>query len=769
MKQIKTNYLINSLFYGLIAIVFSLILDQWLFTFLNISQPFLNISIDLKIILTVILILIFYDYRLSALLLALGIVISLLFWMVSLNTLIDWFQLIQSFILEFRYSSYWILYETGLIQNMPSLTPYFIGLFSLVLSWLLVFVFANGFLSLLILVAPLFFIPNIVELSDWRWYLFLGLGLSLLIHFKAYSGSLRKAKTNFLMLLVFALSITSMTLGLSQILDENFFFNQSLYEYFSDESIINRSFIDPFSLHHAGYYGADRIIGGSVSISETSVMTIGVDNNKGSFYLRGPVYGQFRNNRWEYSSQAELLPFYNLRRDASNLDPFLSGAQAQAFNYNVLDSMKSEEILMIPHIYSMKMLFHPGIPFNISSNINDEKKFYFNAAGEVFSKESITESITINGQFSKTREILETINSNQISYFPRPNQTTYKPLLDKYDPQLSFWVYQSQDDLAMRIMNIIDHFKSNYEYSLTVQSIPRGKDFIETFLAEQKGYCVYYGSLLTLLLQDMGVKARYVEGYVVPSTSFSLDQNTNISLRRLSHASAHAWTEIFVEPYGWIILDATPSSHLSYLESYRSPHIPSDTPSDEDPTTPLPPNETEIEAPTQPIETKPDTSVPIETTPPTTSETLSNHLRQILWFTLLLVLSLGFVERFLSYKRRLDTDYLLAQNKYLATDLVKKIWLDMLRITNNHRDLSQPSLTVNQIFDIMIEQYAISDRNMVQKARNTLLQVLFNRPEQSDLELEDFLTFYRYLQRRSQRNTHPILHFIRRFIFGPHF
>ena len=88
-------------------------------------------------------------------------------------------------------------------------------------------------------------------------------------------------------------------------------------------------------------------------------------------------------------------------------------------------------------------------------------------------------------------------------------------------------------------------------YTLRPPPIPAGHDAADFFLFEsRRGYCTYFAGALTVLCRAQGIPARVVSGFAPEPNKFG-----DIELRE---ANAHAWTEIWIENWGWATVDATP-------------------------------------------------------------------------------------------------------------------------------------------------------------------------------------------------------------------
>lgn len=98
------------------------------------------------------------------------------------------------------------------------------------------------------------------------------------------------------------------------------------------------------------------------------------------------------------------------------------------------------------------------------------------------------------------------------------------------------------------------YLRTNYGYSTRVQLPPPGRDPVDWFLFDLKeDFCEYFASAMVLMLREVGVPARLVEGY----TGGTFDALRQRYVVRKSNA--HAWVEAYFPGYGWIEFEPTPS------------------------------------------------------------------------------------------------------------------------------------------------------------------------------------------------------------------
>lgn len=96
---------------------------------------------------------------------------------------------------------------------------------------------------------------------------------------------------------------------------------------------------------------------------------------------------------------------------------------------------------------------------------------------------------------------------------------------------------------------------AGFRYDTTPPRLPNGKDINDYFLFESKrGFCVHFASAMVILARACGLPARYVEGFVADE----YEPNTGRYWVRAS--DAHAFPEIYISGYGWMVFEPTVSS-----------------------------------------------------------------------------------------------------------------------------------------------------------------------------------------------------------------
>ena len=193
--------------------------------------------------------------------------------------------------------------------------------------------------------------------------------------------------------------------------------------------------------------------------------------------------------------------------------------------------------------------------------------------------DSLKESFEAGDEHS-SRAIMTVTNVEAplLPYQPYYSTGDQSPVMPKQSKTYEFYPRFDESEA------VVDHYSPDkaYPYTLRPGATPWKQDFVNYFLTEnKKGYCAHFASAGTLILREMGIPARYCEGYAI---SFNQVTDRGELLKDASYdnyysgynplgetapvrvvatdADAHAWIEMYVEGKGWVVVELTPSSGL---------------------------------------------------------------------------------------------------------------------------------------------------------------------------------------------------------------
>ena len=154
-------------------------------------------------------------------------------------------------------------------------------------------------------------------------------------------------------------------------------------------------------------------------------------------------------------------------------------------------------------------------------------------------------------------------------------------------------------------LGVAEYLKREGSYSLELDKLPAGEDAVEYFLENgMEGFCEHFASAGTLLLRELGVPARYVGGYIVKQGDMSREDDGYEAT--VMDSAAHAWTEIYLENYGWVPIEMTPG-YGGMVDIPEATAAPEDEPTEAPASPPeeeatIPPEGEPTEAPQEPTE-----------------------------------------------------------------------------------------------------------------------------------------------------------------------
>ena len=153
-----------------------------------------------------------------------------------------------------------------------------------------------------------------------------------------------------------------------------------------------------------------------------------------------------------------------------------------------------------------------------------------------------------------------------------PADVTLAALRNTSDPA----VYIQRDLLVRNVIDYIIH-EIGCEYTITpdLATVDPSLDGVENFLQNTKeGYCVQFASAAALILRELGVPVRYVEGYIGNDLS-KISRDDFVYGAYIRDYQAHAWIEVYFDGVGWIQYETTPQY---YVGMYGAGNTPGSTP-----------------------------------------------------------------------------------------------------------------------------------------------------------------------------------------------
>ncbi len=118
---------------------------------------------------------------------------------------------------------------------------------------------------------------------------------------------------------------------------------------------------------------------------------------------------------------------------------------------------------------------------------------------------------------------------------------------------------------AGSLARLEEWLRNAYDYSLQTFN-PGDLDPLENFLfAERAGHCEHFAITATFMTRALGLPSRIAYGWA----GGSWYQSSSLMVFR--SREAHAWTEIHLPEYGWVVMDATPPSGIDGTRARVAP------------------------------------------------------------------------------------------------------------------------------------------------------------------------------------------------------
>lgn len=343
-----------------------------------------------------------------------------------------------------------------------------------------------------------------------------------------------------------------------------------------------------FAISSTGFGEDGSRLGGNVTLDDTIVMK--VDSPEGSIYLKGAVRELYTGFSWESADsgltglgrQHELDNFNTDLFELSEGSRLISGGinvLNELFNKTFIkityDNLKTKTLFISAKTESLKFDAGPlnilldsyGIPssenflgnqfqytieqYSIKKNNEGVAQLLRNSSRGLYNK-YIESGFTRSTQHPRNIALRDVTRLAQVSRDVHARYLQLPAELPERVRRLALEITSSAKNDYDRAKAIESYLAKNYRYTMEPGTTPKDRDFVDYFLFDLKqGYCTYYASAMTVLARSIGIPARYVEGYVLPS------QPALGTAYEVTNKQAHAWVEVYFEGFGWIPFEPT--------------------------------------------------------------------------------------------------------------------------------------------------------------------------------------------------------------------
>ncbi|NWK56402.1 transglutaminase domain-containing protein [Verrucomicrobiaceae bacterium N1E253] len=126
-------------------------------------------------------------------------------------------------------------------------------------------------------------------------------------------------------------------------------------------------------------------------------------------------------------------------------------------------------------------------------------------------------------------------------------------------------IFNDHDQLFDKLIEMRRFLQDRYDYSLEVSNMQELNPLENFLYEERRGYCEHFATAAAMLCRALGVPSRVAYGW----SGGRLYRSQNMFVFRAK--DAHAWTEIKLDGYGWVIFDTTPPDDEATPESHAAP------------------------------------------------------------------------------------------------------------------------------------------------------------------------------------------------------
>lgn len=490
-----------------------------------------------------------------------------------------------------------------------------------------------------------------------------------------------------------------------------------------------------------------------------------------SIYLRGFVGKTYTGSQWK-SCEDQLLEDF-LRSNKRDSQDNISLLHNIPFDIVKKQNSSLYEMTLSP-AFSASYSYLPWgvqIPDNLETGESNElkkpfsKSVSFSGIPLVLSDAQILESSALSSRKAAIEKLYRSYVTKHYLEFPKNRLSTLSEEIQKLPVFQSMPKQPSVSQIQDAAREIQTFLWEHASYSLNLEPLPFGNEFVEDFLFRQhQGFCIHFATAGTLLFRMYGIPARYVSGYVIHPQDLQATDSGSYTCQ-ITDASAHAWTEIYVGKGGWIPVEVTPAA------SDTAASIPQNQEEDsQNQAQPPKPVEKEPEVSPETPGKNPEkvdatSSQKEESTGQKTSSIVTAFLSILrLLFLLFVAVTLLFAAlllwRTLCFRKHLGY---FAVSSY---DCFQTVFRSLLKLWERLYSFSSKGLSDQELFRIFTEKLPEKEQKIFLEFYQMAEGFTFGQAKPEKKQLRDLRTVYGIYRKKLLKNSSPFRRFYICYILG---
>lgn len=490
-----------------------------------------------------------------------------------------------------------------------------------------------------------------------------------------------------------------------------------------------------------------------------------------SIYLRGFVGKTYTGSQWK-SCEDQLLEDF-LRSNKRDSQDNISLLHNIPFDAVKKQNSSLYEMTLSP-AFSASYSYLPWgvqIPDNLETGESNElkkpfsKSVSFSGIPLVLSDAQILESPALSSRKAAIEKLYHAYVTEHYLEIPKNRLSALSEEIQKLPVFQSMPKQPSVSQIQDAAREIQTFLWEHASYSLNLEPLPFGNEFVEDFLFRQhQGFCIHFATAGTLLFRMYGIPARYVSGYVIHPQDLQATDSGSYTCQ-ITDASAHAWTEIYVGKGGWIPVEVTPAA------SDTAASIPQNQEEDsQNQAQPPKPVEKEPEVSPETPGKNPEkvdatSSQKEESTGQKTSSIVTAFLSILrLLFLLFVAVTLLFAAlllwRTLCFRKHLGY---FAVSSY---DCFQTVFRSLLKLWERLYSFSSEGLSDQELFRIFTEKLPEKEQKIFLEFYQMAEGFTFGQAKPEKKQLRDLRTVYGIYRKKLLKNSSPFRRFYICYILG---